>query len=84
MSSIMNQVLKSVKIRCHHYRQIYRYFNSPLRKKKPLLVYQMGKVGSSTIRRSLNALNLDIYVYHLHYMSGIGYMMKLCRYQALP
>jgi hypothetical protein len=29
----------------------------------------MGKVGSSTIQRSLKALNLDIPIFHVHYLS---------------
>jgi len=80
----IKKVFQSTKMRALHYRQIYRFERSPLRKKEPLLVYQMGKVGSSTIRRSIAALNLDIYAYHLHYMSGIDYMMNLCRKQSLP
>ena len=83
-NDVIKEIYKSVKIRAYHYRQVYRYTKSPLRKKRPLLIYQMGKVGSSTIRRSLEALNLDIHVYHMHYLSGIGYMMKLCRAQSLP
>jgi hypothetical protein len=35
----------------------------------PLLIYQMGKVGSSTIQRSLKALNLDRPIFHVHYLS---------------
>ena len=47
-------------------------------------MYQMGKVGSSTIRKSINAANIEVYPYHLHYMSGIDYMVGLCRKQSLP
>ncbi len=32
--------------------------------KSPLLIYQMGKVGSKTIRESLGALKLDRPVFH--------------------
>ena len=38
-------------------------------KEPPLLVYQMGKVGSSTVVRSLNVLKLDMPIYHPHFLS---------------
>jgi hypothetical protein len=38
-------------------------------RKPPVIVYQMGKVGSSTIQRSLKALNLDVPIFHVHYLS---------------
>jgi hypothetical protein len=38
-------------------------------KEAPLLVYQMGKVGSSTIVRSLNAIGIDRPVYHPHFLT---------------
>ena len=39
-----------------------------LRKAKTVVVYQMGKVGSSTVRDSLNELS-DIDVYHIHVLT---------------
>lgn len=39
-------------------------------KEPPLLVYQMGKVGSSTVVRSLNVLKLDMPIYHPHFLSN--------------
>lgn len=38
-------------------------------KKPPLLIYQMGKVGSKTIRSTLQASTLDRSVYHVHLLS---------------
>jgi hypothetical protein len=35
----------------------------------PVLVYQMGKVGSKTVRKSLRASNLDMLVYHVHFLT---------------
>ena len=35
----------------------------------PLIIYQMGKVGSSTILRSLEALDLGVPIFHVHYLS---------------
>ena len=35
----------------------------------PILVYQMGKVGSSTVARTLESLGLERDVHHLHYMT---------------
>lgn len=84
VKNIFKQGLENVRLRALHYRQIYQFERSPLRRKEPLLVYQMGKVGSSTVRRSITASNLDIQPYHLHYMSGIDYMVGLCRAQSLP
>jgi hypothetical protein len=41
-------------------------------KKSPVIVYQMGKVGSSTIQRSLKALNIELPIFHVHYLSESG------------
>jgi hypothetical protein len=38
-------------------------------KETPVLVYQMGKVGSSTIVSSLKAIDLDRAIYHLHFLT---------------
>ncbi len=35
----------------------------------PLLIFQMGKVGSSSVQRSLRALNLDMSIYHPHFLT---------------
>jgi len=35
----------------------------------PLIVFQMGKVGSKTISKSLKALNSDIKIYHTHLLT---------------
>jgi hypothetical protein len=35
----------------------------------PLLIYQMGKVGSKTIRRSLQAIELDRPIFHVHFLT---------------
>jgi hypothetical protein len=37
--------------------------------KPPLLLYQMGKVGSKTIRSSLQTLQLDRPVFHVHFLT---------------
>jgi len=48
----------------------YKLYRSSLRYKgSPLLIYQMGKVGSVTILRSLEALELDMPIYHTHFLS---------------
>jgi hypothetical protein len=46
------------------------------RKKTPLLVYQMGKVGSLSLVKSLRALRPDTPIYHIHFLTheGIEYM----------
>lgn len=35
----------------------------------PIIVFQMGKVGSTSVFRSLEALDLDVPVYHLHFLN---------------
>lgn len=35
----------------------------------PIIVYQMGKVGSTTMVRSLQALRLNVPIYHLHFLN---------------
>jgi len=44
----------------------------PLQTKEPLIVYQMGKVGSSTIVASLKALDSSWPVYHIHTLTQEG------------
>ena len=36
---------------------------------QPVINYQMGKVGSSTVQASLEALKLDYPVYHVHFLN---------------
>jgi len=45
------------------YRQISRSHQS---NRDTLIIYQMGKVGSSSIKSSINDLTLDMNVYHVH------------------
>lgn len=40
--------------------------------KTPILVYQMGKVGSSTIVNTLKSSNINNPVYHIHFLSSEG------------
>jgi hypothetical protein len=83
-TSEIKKLVNAVLIRLRHQRQIVQYHRSPMRKKEPLLIYQMGKVGSSSIRRSIRSMDTDFYPYHLHYLSGIGYMRRLCLRQSIP
>jgi len=39
------------------------------RNEQPILVYQMGKVGSTTISKTLSNLNIKNSIYHVHYLS---------------
>ncbi|HMQ51119.1 MAG TPA: putative capsular polysaccharide synthesis family protein [Anaerolineae bacterium] len=43
-----------------------------LRQKQPLIIFQMGKVGSTTIARSLEAVGLKMSVFHVHVLSEEG------------
>jgi hypothetical protein len=38
----------------------------------PILVFQMGKVGSTSICDTLESMNLGRPIYHVHYLSGEG------------
>lgn len=53
-------------------RRYYKHRLHKLRRKyskSPILIYQMGKVGSSSIKRSLEALEIDRPIYHVHFLS---------------
>lgn len=51
----------------------HRLFLATLAKKRDtLLVYQMGKVGSSTVVRSLRSLKPDMSVHHVHMLAPEG------------
>ena len=39
---------------------------------QPIVIYQMGKVGSSSVYSSLKALKLDNPVYHVHFLTPQG------------
>jgi len=53
-------------------RWIVRYHQVRSRGKPPIVVYQMGKVGSSTVVTSLKALSLDRPIYHIHTLTEEG------------
>lgn len=44
--------------------------------KQPLLVYQMGKVGSKTVHASLAACHLNLPIYHCHFLSSRAVMIS--------
>lgn len=52
------------------------HYLSSARRKEPLLVFQMGKVGSTTVVRSLEAAGLDMAIYHAHVLTP-GAMAKV-------
>jgi hypothetical protein len=61
-----------------HARQFYKYAK-PIKKygiQDPILVYQMGKVGSTSILNALRAYDLDVPVYQIHHLN------KLDKYEA--
>jgi len=49
----------------HPYHRL-RLWLEGLRSKDKIVIYQMSKVGSTTIWKSLESLNLDIPIYHVH------------------
>lgn len=42
----------------------------------PIIVYQYGKVGSSSVHYSLKRLNLDVPLYHLHFLNHLDERAK--------
>ena len=50
----------------------FRFHFSNLRSREPLLIYQTGKVGSSTVLKSLKALDLDMPIFHIHTLTPEG------------
>lgn len=52
----------------------------------PILVYQMGKVGSTTVYNSLKEANIENPVYHLHSLSldKLNKEAELCDRQKIP
>lgn len=59
-----------------NYHTARRYYHYKLRradqrhyKDPPLLVYQMGKVGSSSVTMTLREANLDRHIYHIHFLT---------------
>ena len=53
--------------RASYHRRLYRRSLQYMR--PPLLIYQMGKVGSKTIRSTLQSSKLDRPIYHVHLLS---------------
>ncbi len=52
-------------------RSVYRRIFKEYGIKEPILIYQMGKVGSRTVYRSLKALGLGVPVYHCHLLNDL-------------
>lgn len=48
--------------------------------RNPIVVYQMGKVGSSSVFYGLTALKLDVPVYHLHILNDFDEMEDIMRH----
>lgn len=62
-------------------RQWYK-FHKPRKKfgiTAPFIIYQMSKVGSSTIVRSLGALDLDVPLYHIHFLNDFDSIERSTR-----
>ncbi len=57
---------------------LYRQSRNPL---PAILVYQMGKVGSRTVYRTLISLGLPNPIYHVHWLSPAGIEAERARYR---
>jgi len=56
----------------NHFRDRIKISRLDFKKKPPILVFQMGKVGSTSIYQTLSSLNLDRPIYHVHFLSEPG------------
>lgn len=48
------------------FKDTLKYYTQPLYRQSPLIIYQMGKVGSSTMERSLSTYSLNRPVFRAH------------------
>lgn len=60
--------------------RLYRQRRNP---HPPILVYQMGKVGSRTVYRTLESLGLPSPIYHVHVLSPDGIRATWARYHKI-
>ena len=68
----LKAITRLTEINYYSARGFYKYLlhRSNRRYKGPLLlIYQMGKVGSKTVERSLRAIKLDMPIYHTHLLT---------------
>jgi hypothetical protein len=76
ISNIWKRIVLSIFsiIQRNYYVAKYLYINRHQRELakangSPIVIYQMGKVGSKTIKKSLEALNLNVPIYHTHLLT---------------
>ncbi len=58
-----------------------KYFHN--NDKQPIFVYQMGKVGSSTVSKTLEKLNINNSIFHVHFLSDKNINDLILRYKNL-
>lgn len=66
---MVSTIIRQLASKNHHLTHLYvnwGYLLFSFSGDEPIIVYQMGKVGSSTIVASLRALNLNKPIYHVH------------------
>ena len=69
ISSIVSQKAKNIAFRNYSVAKLYfRTIAHITSKKEPLLVYSMGKVGTSTVVHSLRDAGVCYTIYHLHWL----------------
>jgi hypothetical protein len=71
-ASLRNMIRRLLSKNAHAARWLYlRYLHQETTRhaRPPLLVYQMGKVGSKSVRDSLRALGIERRVFHVHFLS---------------
>jgi hypothetical protein len=65
----------------HPYHRL-RLWQEGLRSQDKIVIYQMGKVGSTTIWKSLESLNLGIPIYHIHTLNSDAIAIDIARDKA--
>jgi hypothetical protein len=71
-ASAGKRVIRRLAYKNYHSAKAYHNLSfhfSSSRRKEPLIVFQMGKVGSTTVIRSLEATGLDMSIYHAHVLT---------------
>jgi hypothetical protein len=75
VKSIIKSIIRPLVNKNYFFAKAYyhfRFYFSNLRSREPLLIYQTGKVGSSTVLKSVKALDLDMPIFHIHTLTPEG------------
>ena len=76
--TIKNSIVKHILVSNYYLTKIcyHAWLHIRSRNKQPLLIYQMGKVGSTAVQVSLQAADLEVPIYHVHVLTEEGIKWK--------